>query len=174
MFWNHGRTLCVPFLKSLTQLTRKSLNVHWLEWTPTFLSSSLRRPCNLLETLTVLISKPVEGGVMGELVEKVVVEENQRLSVLRIIMLCNLLETLTVLMSWLGGGEVMEEGVEEVGEEVLVEEKQRLSVLRIFIPCKLLETLALLISRQVEGEGMEKGVVDADPNNFKHFSLFLY
>src|SRR6218665_3225977 len=139
---------------------RKSLNVHWLEWSSTFLSSSRRRPCNLLETLTVLISRLVEGGVMGELVEKVVVEENQRLSVLRIIMPCNLLETLTVLMSWLGEGEV--------------EEKQRLSVLRIFIPCKLLETLTVLISRQVEGEGVEKGVIEADPNNFEHFSLFLY
>src|SRR6218665_702479 len=107
----------------LTQLTRKSLNVHWLEWTPTFLSSSRRRPCNLLETLTVLISRLVEGGVVGELLEKVVVEENQRLSVLRIIMPCNLLETLTVLMSRLG----------EV--EIVVEEKKRLSVLRILITC---------------------------------------
>src|SRR6218665_3734193 len=121
MFWNHGRTRCVPFLKSkgLTQLTRKSLNVHWLEWTPIFLSSSRRRPCNLLDTLTVLISRLVEGGVVGELVEKVVVEENQRLSVLRIIMPCNLLETLTVLMSRLGEVEV----VEEVVEEVVVEAK---------------------------------------------------
>src|SRR6218665_1680852 len=127
MFWNHGRTLCVPFLKSLTQLTRKSLNVHWLEWTPAFMSSSRRRPCNLLETLAVLISRLVEGGVVGELVEKVVVEE-----------------------------------------------KQRLSVLRIFIPCKLLETLTVLILRQVEREGVEKGVVEADPNNFEHFSQFLY
>ena len=107
---------------------------------------------------------------MGELVEKVVVEENQRLSVLRIIMLCNLLEILTVLMSWLGEVEV----VEEVVEKVVVKEKQRLSVLRIFIPCKLLETLTVLISRQVEGEGVEKGVVEADPNNFEHFSQFLY
>src|SRR6218665_908785 len=172
MFWNHGRTLCVPFLKSkgLTQLTRKCLNVHWLEWTPTFLSSSRRRPCNLLETLTVLISRLVEGGGVGELVEKVVVEESQRLSVLRIIMPCNLLETLTVLMSWLGEVKV----VEEVVEEVVVEEKQRLSVLRIFIPCKLLETLTVLISRQVEGDGVEKGVVEADPNNFEHLSQFLY
>src|SRR6218665_3396411 len=168
MFWNHGRTLCVPFLKSksLTQLTRKCLNVHWLEWTPTFMSLSRRRPCNLLDTLTVLISRLVEGGV----VEKVVVEENQRLSVLKIIMPCNLQETLTVLMSWLGEVEILEEFV----EEVVVEEKQRLSVLRIFIPCKLLETLTVLISRQVEGEGVEKGVVEADPNNFEHFSLFLY
>src|SRR6218665_1904823 len=107
-------------------------------------------PVNLLDTLPVLISRLVEGGVVGELVEKVVVEENQKLSVLRIIMPCNLLETLTVLMSWLGLGEV--EVVEEVVEEVVVEEKQRLSVLRIFIPCKLLETLTVLISRQVEGE----------------------
>src|SRR6218665_1111781 len=129
MFWTHGRTSCVPFLKSkgLTQLTRKCLNVHWLEWTPTFLSSSRRRPCNLLDTLTVLIS-------------------------------------------WLGEVEVVEEFV----EEVVVEENQRLSVLRIFIPCKLMETLTVLISRQVEGEGVEKGVVEADPNNFEHFSLFLY
>src|SRR6218665_2463043 len=119
---------------------------------------------------TVLISRLVEGGVVGELVEKVVVEENQRLSVLRIIMTCNLLETLTVLMSWLGEVEV----VEDVVEEVVVEEKQRLSVLRIFIPCKLLETLTVLISTQVEGEGVEKGVIEADPNNFEHFSLFLY
>src|SRR6218665_936973 len=111
----------------------------------------------------------IEGGVVGELVEKVVVEENQRLSVLRIIMPCNLLEILTVLMSWLGEGEVVEEFV----EEVVVEEKQRLSVLRIFIPCKLLETLTVLISKQVEGEGVEKGVVEADPNNFEHFCLFL-
>src|SRR6218665_1602424 len=127
-------------------------------------------PVNLLDTLTVLISRLVEGGVVGELVEKVVVEENQRLSVLRIIMPCNLLETLTVLMSWLGEVEV----VEEVVEEVVVEEEQRLSVLRILIPCKLLETLTVLISRQGEGEGAEKGVVEADPNNFEHFSLFLY
>src|SRR6218665_3247068 len=134
--------------KGLTQLTRKSLNVHWLEWTPAFLSSSRRRPCNLQETLAVLISRLVEGGVVGELVEKVVVEENQRLSVLKIIMPCNLLETLTVLMPWLGEVNV----VEEVVEEVLVEEKQRLSVLRIFIPCKLLETLTVLILRQVERE----------------------
>src|SRR6218665_3671371 len=56
----------------------------------------------------------------------------------------------------------------------VVEEKQSLSVLRIFIPCKLLETLTVLISRQVEGEGVENGVVEADPNNFEHFSLFLY
>src|SRR6218665_2275147 len=114
-----------------------------------------------LQTATRL----VEGGVVGELVEKVVVKENQRLSVLRIIMPCNLLETLTVLMSWLGEVEVV--------EEVVVEEKQRQSVLRIFIPCKLLETLTVLISRQVEGEGVEKGVVEADPNNFEHFSQFL-
>ena len=112
----------------------------------------------------------VEGGVVGELVEKVVVEENQRLSVLKIIMPCNLQETLTVLMSWLGEVEILEEFV----EEVVVEEKQRLSVLRIFIPCKLLETLTVFISRQVEGEGVEKGVVEADPNNFEHFSQFLY
>src|SRR6218665_2942855 len=89
---------------------------------------------------------------------------------LRIIMPCNVLETLTVLMPWLGEVEV----VEEVIEEVLVEEKQRLSVLRIFIPCKRLETLTVLISRQVEGEGVEKGLVEADPNNFEHFSQFLY
>src|SRR6218665_1822709 len=66
------------------------------------------------------------------------------------------------------------EVVAEVVEEVVVKKKQRLSVLRIFIPCKLLETLTVLISRQVEGEGVEKGVVEADPNNFEHFSLFLY
>src|SRR6218665_290002 len=66
-------------------------------------------PCNLLETLTVLMSWLGEG----EGVEEGVVEEKQRLSVLRIFIPCKLLETLTVLISRQVEGEGVEKGMVE-------------------------------------------------------------